>query len=556
MSSFTKPKRSKKSSIEENVKINKVSTPSIIRKKQKLSPVKDVDMYIPRQVFKNVNVVEKTIETKDIDHIEFTFLSDDEIVNGSAAEITETKLGGPNSLYDLKMGPVTSKDICTTCECNWEKCPGHFGHIPLAVKIPHPILYKKILDYLKIFCMDCKRLVVTDKRIKICGASKLKGDNKFNRILKDVTENIERCMHCESVIPLYTFLDDKYIKEINDKKLPANYDEISELFYNIREKDLLKLGLNPKRIHPSHYIISNLIVVPTCVRPPITRMEDDKQNHDDLTHKYVDILKTNKKLLDTKNENMLYNLTNNLVFHIKTLFNNSKGKARDLQGQRPIKCIKKRISYKTGIIRKHIQGKRTNFCGRTVIGPEANSMVDEIVLPLSYAETLTYPVTVNEFNLSNCQEMLDNDKVICIIRDDKKILTKYACWTEGTEWNGLDILVRNGKKYKMESVMMSNPKFSFKDGDKIVRKNIREGTNIIDTTYEPVILPKRKHFALKLGDIIERKLRNGDWVVLNRQPTLWKGSMRAKKVTLRPGNTIRFNLASTAAFNADCGITV
>jgi hypothetical protein len=32
--------------------------------------------------------------------------------------------------------------------------------------------------------------------------------------------------------------------------------------------------------------------------------------------------------------------------------------------------------------------------------------------------------------------------------------------------------------------------------------------------------------------------------------------MRAKKVIIRSGETIRFNLASTAAFNADCGTTV
>jgi DNA-directed RNA polymerase beta' subunit len=54
-----------------------------------------------------------------------------------------------------------------------------------------------------------------------------------------------------------------------------------------------------------------------------------------------------------------------------------------------------------------------------------------------------------------------------------------------------------------------------------------------------------------MGDTIERQLQNGDLVVFNRQPTLWKGSMRAKKVKILPGKTFRFNLSSTAAFNAD-----
>jgi DNA-directed RNA polymerase subunit A' len=559
MNSFIKPKKSKKVVIEQQIK-NKKPEQEIIRKKSTLGKRPTVtDLLIPRQVFKNVNVIEKKVETKDLNHIEFTFLSDEEIVDGSVTEITETVFGGPKSLYDMKMGPVATKDFCATCEGNWEECPGHFGHIPLVVKIPHPILYKKILDYLKIFCMDCKKLVVSDKRLKIIGTNKIKPEQRFQKIIKDVADNIDCCMHCNSKLPIYTYLDDKYIKEINDKKLPVNYDEISNLFYNIREKDVEKLGLNPKRIHPSHYIISNLLVVPTCVRPPVFMSNESRPQHDDLTYKYIDILKTNKKLLETTNENNIYNLTNNLVFHIKTLFNNNKGKARDLQGIRPIKCIKKRISHKTGLIRKHIQGKRSNFCGRTVIGPEANCMVDEIILPRQFAETLTYPVTVNNFNKEKCQEMLEDGKVIYIFRDNKKIIARYACWTEGSQWRFGDFILRNNKEYVIDNFISRNKtlphnSLNVKETDKIKRINYIEDKTII--TYEPFIMPKRKEFLLKDGDIIERKLQNGDWVVLNRQPTLWKGSMRAKKVIIRSGETIRFNLASTAAFNADCGITV
>lgn len=554
MNSFIKTKKSKKVVIEQQIE-NKKPIQQIIRKKSTIGQKSNInDLLIPRQVFKNVNVIEKKLEIKDLDHIEFTFLSDEEIVEGSVTEITETVFGGPKSLYDMKMGPVSTKDICATCEGNWEECPGHFGHIPLAVKIPHPILYKKILDYLKIFCMDCKKLVVSDKRLKIIGINKIKPEQRFQKIIKDVADNIDCCMHCKSKLPTYSYLDDKYIKEINDKKLPVTYDEISTLFYNIREKDVEKLGLNPKRIHPSHYIIGNLLIVPTCVRPPVFMSNETRPQHDDLTYKYIDILKTNKKLLETTNENNIYNLTNNLVFHIKTLFNNNKGKARDLQGIRPIKCIKKRISNKTGLIRKHIQGKRSNFCGRTVIGPEANCMVDEIVLPRQFAETLTYPVTVNDFNKEKCQEMLEDGKVIYIFRDNKKIIARYACWTEGSSWRFGDYILRNNKEYLIDNFVSRNKtlphnSLNLLETDKIKRLNYTEDRTI--TTYEPFIMPKRKEFLLKAGDIIERKIQNGDWVVLNRQPTLWKGSMRAKKVIIRSGETIRFNLASTAAFNAD-----
>jgi DNA-directed RNA polymerase beta' subunit len=515
-----------------------------------------------QNLFKSPNVVEQFMETKDVDHVEFTFMSEDEILRGSVCEIFDTKLGGPNSLYDLRMGPVTSKDTCEKCEEKWEICPGHFGHISLAVKIPHPLLYKKILEYLRLFCMECRRLVVTDERLKILGINRIKKEHRFKKVLDDVLENLDSCMHCKTKIATYSFLDDKYIKELSGKKLPVSYSEIAILFDNIREVDLIKLGIDHVKIHPCHYIISKLLVVPPCIRPPVT-IDDSGQNHDDLTYKYIDILKVNKKLVESTNENVIYNLTNSLMFHVKTLFNNSKGKAKDLQGRRPIKCIKSRLSGKTGHIRKYIQGKRTNFCARTVIGPEANCMVDELVVPKQVAEGLTYPVVVNQLNITACQDLLEQDKVTCVIRDNKKILPKYACWTLGTATEHNDIILRNGKMYNLDKMQYFNPKFRLEEGDKIIRKRLIEaapnGDNKLagkgmfrkDVQIIDVQLPQKKPFQLQIGDTIERQLQNGDWVVLNRQPTLWKGSMRAKKIVIRPGKTFRFNLASTAAFNAD-----
>ena len=75
---------------------------------------------------------------------------------------------------------------------------------------------------------------------------------------------------------------------------------------------------------------------------------------------------------------------------------------------------------------------------------------------------------------------------------------------------------------------------------------IRDENEITD-----VELPTKKFFQLKIGDVVERQLRNGDIVLLNRQPTLHKASMLAKRVIIRPYKTFRFALASTKSFNAD-----
>jgi DNA-directed RNA polymerase beta' subunit len=56
---------------------------------------------------------------------------------------------------------------------------------------------------------------------------------------------------------------------------------------------------------------------------------------------------------------------------------------------------------------------------------------------------------------------------------------------------------------------------------------------------------------IQVGDIIERNLRNGDRVILNRQPTLHIGSIIANKVVLLPGKNLRMPLSICKSLNAD-----
>ena len=53
------------------------------------------------------------------------------------------------------------------------------------------------------------------------------------------------------------------------------------------------------------------------------------------------------------------------------------------------------------------------------------------------------------------------------------------------------------------------------------------------------------------GEIVERHLQDGDIVLLNRQPTLHKGSMMAQKIVIGNDKTIKMNLAITKPYNAD-----
>jgi DNA-directed RNA polymerase II subunit RPB1 len=59
---------------------------------------------------------------------------------------------------------------------------------------------------------------------------------------------------------------------------------------------------------------------------------------------------------------------------------------------------------------------------------------------------------------------------------------------------------------------------------------------------------------LRFGDTVERHLTDGDFVLLNRQPTLHKLSMMGHRIkVVRDDNlrTFRLNVAVTTPYNAD-----
>lgn len=506
-------------------------------------PIKKEPISIrPKPVIKNTY----TEAPSSITSVQFSFMSEDEVKDHAVIRITKSCLGGPNSLYDLRLGPLNNHETCETCRAEWKVCPGHFGYISLAIKIPHPLRSKVILDFLHLFCSndDCNRLVISNQKIKLLGIDKYNGDSRYNKIIKEV-KNAKVCPHCLQVLPKYSCEEDKYYSTFKEKKYFLSYDQIENIFSNIPEQDIDFIGLNSEFVHPTRFLISNLPVLPPCARMIVRG--DEQVQHDDLTCKYQEILKANEAIEKFQNEQQTehvpQDMVDTLVFHIKTLMDNTKGKAKSSTQKRSIKCIKKRHWGKSGRIRGNIQGKRVDFCARTVITPEAMGMLDEVVIPEHIAKVITYPVRVNDYNFKQCQKLLDDGKVRKIRRGEMMYDADIACFTRGFELGDTDVVWRNGQRITPMSYQSSNNKKLVLLPTDLVYRN---GVLIENTTP-----PKRKDFALQIGDVIDRQLQDGDWTIFNRQPTLWKGSMRAKKVKIRPGLTFRFSLASTQAFNAD-----
>lgn len=66
-------------------------------------------------------------------------------------------------------------------------------------------------------------------------------------------------------------------------------------------------------------------------------------------------------------------------------------------------------------------GKRVDFSARTVITPDPNINIDELGVPWSIAQNLTYPETVTPYNI-------ERSRLIWPILFVSSLLSSYTCF--------------------------------------------------------------------------------------------------------------------------------
>lgn len=458
------------------------------------------------------------MQYNEIKNIKFGILSSEEIQTNAVCTITSTNVSGPNTIYDERMGVIENNKTCPSCGFTNKLCPGHYGCIKLPCLVYHPMYYKYVTMFLNMFCSSCSRLVISSSHFIV---------DKIGHSIECVNEYVQSvgtCYHCNSQRVQYGFNsnDIVYYKiGQNKEKVDITIDQCMSIFFSIIDEDIKLLGINPSMMHPKNIVLEYIPVIPTRSRPYI--ILDGNICDDDLSIVYQTIVKICDKFTPD-------NLSH-LIFHITTLMNNSEGKSKHNHGSRPIKGIKERISGKDGIIRNNMSGKRVNQSARTVIGPDPTLKTDEVAIPEKIASKLTVMEYVTDFNINAIQNIVNSHKANFVIRNSSKINLSYASFTQETDLKHGDVIVRNGRQ------VFEN----YKDGDMIHR----------DGQTLEFVQQKQRVFNIRVGDIVERHLTNGDIILINRQPTLHKCSMLAKKVVVRPGKTIRLNLATTKVFNAD-----
>ena len=474
---------------------------------------------------------------KKIDRINFGLMSPEQIREMSVVKIerpdTYDEDGYPieSGLMDSRLGVIDPSLKCRTCGEKGGECQGHFGMIELARPVIHVGFGDDIHKILRSTCSECGRVLLDDDEIEEftekmeelheAGESVEELVKEVYKICKD-KKTKDVCPHCgaeQEDIKIVKPIDIIEVRKQYDEEgniitdddgtpVTEDYDltasEVREKLQRIPDEDAYVLGVNPEVARPEWMVLTVLPVPPVTVRPSIT-LDTGERSEDDLTHKLVDILRINQRLIENMDAGapqlIVEDLWKLLQYHVTTYFDNEAlgvPPARHRSG-RPLKTLAQRLKGKEGRFRSNLSGKRVNFSARTVISPDPNISINEVGVPEMIAKEVTVPTYVNEWNVDELKEAILNGPNV----------------HPGANYVKKTI---NGKEMKVR---------------------------VLDDNRELVVE------NLEYGDVVMRHLKDGDIVLFNRQPSLHRMSMMAHEVRVLPYKTFRLNLCVCPPYNAD-----
>jgi DNA-directed RNA polymerase III subunit RPC1 len=502
-----------------------------------------------------------------IKHIQFGIYSNQDIVNQAVVEVSDRNVYDPvlnpdNSRRITEHGPldkhmgISAKGIlCSTCGENIEKCNGHFGHIKLALPAFHVGYLKHIIEVLNCICKDCSRVLLDEaERRKFLRKMRRPDMDTLQRtaISKNVMEDCRKkrvCPYCNALngtvrkVPghplkiIHNRYDafnrstakakiapvgkvefdqsfetvkatlpevEKHIKKAVDDMHPLR---ALNLFKKISSEDCELLAMIPEDARPEMLIWQYVPVPPVAIRPSV--VQDAGATEDDITNKIGDICQISGiirvGLARGFPLQVLMEQWDFLQLQIAMYINSDVPGLKQQGLQKTMRGFCQRLKGKSGRFRQNLSGKRVDFSGRTVIGPDPNLSIEEVAVPERVAKNLTYPEKVSQHNIEK-----------------------------------LKTLVRRGPH-------------KYPGANQIIKKNSQYPTSLAALYRGDPEGGKLDHAAkiLNIGDVVERHLEDGDIVLFNRQPSLHKLSILSHRAKIRPWRTFRLNECVCNPYNAD-----
>ncbi|KIW08901.1 uncharacterized protein PV09_00821 [Verruconis gallopava] len=492
--------------------------------------------------------------------LEFGIMSPEDIeLQAETLEISDRNLydlspPGPTQFgpLDKRLGPQKG-EFCEVCREEQKSCNGHWGYIALELPCFHVGFLGFTLEILNSICKSCSRILLPEDRRRhyMSSVHRYKTDTFLRKgtikAIRAECSKIKICTRCGAsngpvrkvaghtckIIHLHF---DAFEKSTAKKKVPPRDKVILDLrtqawkrgqegserllsklmddmpaykvhriFSRIPDIDCELLGIDSSRGRPESYLWTYLPVPPTNIRPSVPG--DQGTTEDDLTTKLSEIVEINTRLraaIETSErvENWM-ELYEKLQDYIAMYINSNAPGLNKTEYGKAIRSFCSRLKGKQGRFRGNLSGKRVNFSGRTVIGPDPNLSVEQVGVPQHIAKILTYPEKVTPHNLQRLREAVMNGP-------DK--------------WPGANQVT----KVKGHIIKLGIVK-AFRGNDRLIQE-----ANKLD-----------------IGDTVDRHLIDGDIVLFNRQPSLHKLSILSHLVKVLPGRTLRLNESVCNPYNAD-----
>jgi len=570
-----------------------------------------------------------------ISNVTFSFFNAERVRKTSVKQITRSatfdRLGRPqrDGLYDAALGPVDPLERCATCAQSYDDCPGHYGHIELALPVFHPLLFNELYKLLRHCCLGCRALKMGADRKKYfvyilslirrgklaqagnalayeegymdpafsiaepdevmdafdvrdkfqnktahqqemwaeaiaacmgampnkcaqCGnvSASLKKDG-YSRILKKPLTKRQRAQGDGKKSPVASSKapvkksgraadesDEEPAARTKRKKAAGKHDEDSEssdeesddesdedadvMESEVKEKDgdlqddALPVNVTPLKAlellqqvfkrdgellglvygaafngrikgEASMFFLQTLLIAPNRFRPPVQLGEQQFEHPINAALKEV-MLQNDEMFAMLKDKdvsqaadaeaggldsNKLMEHWHSMQISINNMIDSTKGekKEKDLA-----KGVRQELERKEGLMRMNMMGKRVNFACRSVISPDPFMTTAEVGIPEVFAKRLSWPEPVNQYNVRRLRQAVLNGP-------DVWPGANYVIDEKGTKVD----LSKKGQQFRTALA-------------KQLERTDKRGVN------------------WKVG----RHLNHGDFVLVNRQPTLHK----------------------------------
>ncbi|EXB62675.1 DNA-directed RNA polymerase E subunit 1 [Morus notabilis] len=420
-----------------------------------------------------------------------------------------TQLSNPFLGLPLEFGKCES---CGTSDLG--NCEGHFGYIELPVPIYHPSHVSELKRMLSLLCLKCLKMKKNKFPVKNAGIAE---------------QLLASCCQDASQVSIEEVKKDTYshlrLKVPSNKKLHEGFwnflerygfryggspgeellrrtllpCEVMEIFKKIPEETRKKLvgkGYFPQ----DGYILQYLPVPPNCLSVPeisdgITIMSTDPSTS--MLKKVLrqgEIIKSSRSQPNFESLEVEANELQSIVNQYLQVRGSVKA-SRDIDARFGVNKEEKNSSRKVWLekMRTLFIRKGSGFSSRSVITGDAYKAVNEVGIPYEIARWITFEEKVSSHNMKYLQELVDNK--LCL---------------------------------------------TYKDGSSTY--SLREGS--------------KGHTFLKLGQVVHRRIMDGDIVFINRPPTTHKHSLQALRVYVHEDNTVKINPLIcgplSADFDGDC----